>query len=215
MYISKSKTRCFRLILITMFAFVVSLTLFSCNSGKNNKQSKVQTIDDLPGAVIGVQLGTTGDIFVSDYEKEGSVVERYNKAADAVQALKLGKIDCIVIDKAPADAFVAINSDLSILDEEFAVEEYAICISKENPELREKINTAIAQMRAEGTLERIISNYIGDSTKGKYPYESPENVDRSNGTLNVATNATFEPYEYIEGGEITGIDIDIAKAILI
>ena len=196
-----------------MFAFVVSLTLFSCNSGKNNKQSKVQTIDDLPGAVIGVQLGTTGDIFVSDYEKEGSVVERYNKAADAVQALKLGKIDCIVIDKAPADAFVAINSDLSILDEEFAVEEYAICISKENPELREKINTAIAQMRAEGTLERIISNYIGDSTKGKYPYESPENVDRSNGTLNVATNATFEPYEYIEGGEITGIDIDIAKAI--
>ncbi|MDD6060532.1 MAG: ABC transporter substrate-binding protein/permease [Ruminococcus sp.] len=213
MYISKSKTRCFRLILIMMFVFVVSLTLFSCNSSKVNKQSKVQTIDDLPGAVIGVQLGTTGDIFVSDYEKEGSVIERYNKAADAVQALKLGKIDCIVIDKAPADAFVAINSDLSILDEEFAVEEYAICISKENPELREKINTAIAQMRAEGTLERIISNYIGDSTKGKYPYESPENVDRSNGTLNVATNATFEPYEYIEGGEITGIDIDIAKAI--
>ena len=70
MYISKSKTRCFRLILITMFVFVVSLTLFSCNSGKDNKQSKVQTIDDLPGAVIGVQLGTTGDIFVSDYEKE-------------------------------------------------------------------------------------------------------------------------------------------------
>lgn len=213
MHITKPRTRYFRLLIIMMFVFAVSITLFSCSTKNERSQSRVQKIDDLPGAIIGVQLGTTGDIFVSDYEKEGSVIERFNKAADAVQALKQGKIDCIVIDKAPAEAFVNINADLSILDEDFAVEEYAICISKQNPELRNKINSAIAQMKSDGTLERIISNYIGDSTKGKYPYESPENVDRSNGTLNVATNATFEPYEYIEGGEITGIDIDIAKAI--
>lgn len=213
MYKTKSRTLYFKLILIMLFSFVVSLTMFSCSSKNENNKSDIQTIDDLAGAIIGVQLGTTGDIFVSDYEKEGSVIERFNKAADAVQALKQGEIDCIVIDKAPADAFVSLNSDLSILEENFAVEEYAICISKETPELRDKINDAIAQLKENGILESIISNYIGDSTKGKTPYISPDNVDRSNGTLNVATNATFEPYEYIEGGKITGIDIDLAKAI--
>lgn len=213
MNLTKSKTWYLRWILIMLMVFMIPMTLFSCKSKKASEPSKVKTIDDLPGATIGVQLGTTGDIFVSDYEKEGSTIERYNKAADAVQALKLGKIDCVVIDKAPADAFVKINSDLSILEESFAVEEYAICISKENPELREKINAAIAQLKADGTLDSIISNYIGDDTKGKSPYISPENVDRSNGTLSIATNATFEPYEYIEKGEIIGIDIDIANAI--
>ena len=196
------------LLAITLFAFV------SCNSDdKSKSQSKVQTIDDLSGATIGVQLGTTGDIFVSDYEKEGSTIERFNKAADAVQALKLGKIDCIVIDEAPANAFVEINPELSILDEDFAVEEYAICISKKNPQLREDINSAISQLKQDGTLEKIISNYIGDSTKGQFPYIPKKDVDRSNGTLKVATNATFAPYEYMEGGEIIGIDIDLAKAI--
>lgn len=196
------------LLTITLFAFV------SCNSDdKSKSQSKVQTIDDLSGATIGVQLGTTGDIFVSDYEKEGSTIERFNKAADAVQALKLGKIDCIVIDEAPANAFVEINPELSILEEDFAVEEYAICISKKNPQLREDINSAISQLKQDGTLEKIISNYIGDSTKGQFPYIPKKDVDRSKGTLKVATNATFAPYEYIEGGEIIGIDIDLAKAI--
>jgi len=196
------------LLAITLFAFV------SCNSDdKSKSKSKVQTIDDLSGATIGVQLGTTGDIFVSDYEKEGSTIERFNKAADAVQALKLGKIDCIVIDEAPANAFVEINPELSILEEDFAVEEYAICISKKNPQLREDINSAISQLKQDGTLEKIISNYIGDSTKGQFPYIPKKDVDRSNGTLKVATNATFAPYEYMEGGEIIGIDIDLAKAI--
>jgi polar amino acid transport system substrate-binding protein len=196
------------LLTITLFAFV------SCNlDDKSKSQSKVQTIDDLSGATIGVQLGTTGDIFVSDYEKEGSTIERFNKAADAVQALKLGKIDCIVIDEAPANAFVEINPELSILEEDFAVEEYAICISKKNPQLREDINSAISQLKQDGTLEKIISNYIGDSTKGQFPYIPKKDVDRSNGTLKVATNATFAPYEYMEGGEIIGIDIDLAKAI--
>ena len=75
---------------------------------------KVACVDDLEGAKIGVQLGTTGDIYVSDYENDGSdtKVERYNKGADAVQALKVGKIDCVVIDEQPALAFVKKTKDL-------------------------------------------------------------------------------------------------------
>ena len=56
----------------------------------------ITTAEDLNGKKIGVQLGTTGDIYASDYEAEGSTIERYNKGADAIQSLKQGKVDCVM-----------------------------------------------------------------------------------------------------------------------
>ena len=168
---------------------------------------------DLAGKTIGVQLGTTGDIFASDYEEEGSTVERFNKGNDAVQALLQGKVDCVVIDEQPAQAFVANTTGLKILDDAFEEEEYAICVSKDNAELTAQINEALATLKADGTLDNIIKNYIGDDTKGQFPYESPADVDRSNGTLVMATNAYFEPYEYYSGDQIVGIDVDMAQAV--
>ena len=134
----------------------------------------VASIDDLAGARIGVQLGTTGDIYASDYEEEGSTIERYNKGADAVLALTQGKVDCVIIDSEPAKAFVAANEGLKILEEPFAEEEYAICIAKDNDELTEKINQALAELKKDGTLDSIIANYIGDDTKGQSPYVTPQ-----------------------------------------
>lgn len=173
----------------------------------------VNSLEDLPGKTIGVQLGTTGDIYASDYEAEGSTIERYNKGADAVQALKQGKIDCVIIDAQPAQAFVEKNDDLTILEEDFAIEDYAICISKDNADLKEAMNGALNELKADGTLDQIIANYIGDDTKGTCPYESPADVDYANGKLVMATNAAFEPYEFYEGEVVVGIDADIAKAI--
>ncbi|WP_099469231.1 ABC transporter substrate-binding protein/permease [Konateibacter massiliensis] len=197
-----------------MLIVMLSATFLLSGCGSNSVgKSPVSNADDLAGATIGVQLGTTGDLYVSDYESEGSTILRYTKAADAIQALKQGKVDCIVVDKAPAEAFLNNNTDLSALEDEFTQEDYAICISKENTELKEKINQAIATLNENGTIERIIQNYIGDSTKGQYPYEKDTTVERTNGTLVVATNATFEPYEYMQGEEIVGIDIDLAQAI--
>ena len=193
-------------------AAVMTLSLAACGGKKENT---VFSIDDLEGKKIGVQLGTTGDIFASDYEGDeaGTTVERFNKGADAVQSLKQGKIDCVIIDEQPAKAFVEKNDTLTILDEPFALEEYAIAISKENTELKDKINAALAEMKEDGTLESIINNYIGDDTKGKSPYESPADVDRSNGKLVMATNAAFEPYEYYSDNKVVGIDADMAQAI--
>lgn len=168
---------------------------------------------DLAGKKIGVQLGTTGDQLATEYEQnDGSTVERFNKGADAIQALKQGKIDCVVIDYNPAKAFVEKNDDLQILDEELSSEEYAMCVNKDNSELTEKINEALTQLKEDGTLDAIVSNYIGDEA-GQHPYTSPEGVDRSNGTLVMATNATFEPYEYYEDQKVVGIDPDIAQAV--
>ena len=195
---------------VSILAAGMALSMAACSSVPANT---VHSIDDLPGKTIGVQLGTTGDIAASAYEEEGSKLERYSKGNDAVQALKQGKIDCVIIDEQPAKVFVEKNSDLAILEEPFAMEEYAIAVSKDNPELTASINDALAQLKENGTLDQIMSNYIGDDTKGTCPYESPADVDRSNGTLIMATNAAFEPYEYHEGDEIVGIDPEMAQAV--
>lgn len=183
--------------------------------GENTASKEIVTIDDLKGNKIGVQIGTTGDTYASDYEKDGSgtIVERYNKGVDAVQALKLGKIDCVVIDEQPAKIFVEKNENLHLLDEEFTNEDYAICIDKGNAELKEKINGALTTLKENGTLENIIENYVGsDEIKGTKPYEKKE-IERPNGILRVATNAAFPPYESYINGVMAGLDIDVMQAI--
>ncbi|MBQ9680487.1 MAG: transporter substrate-binding domain-containing protein [Ruminococcus sp.] len=197
---------------VMMIASVAMLA--GCGDAKEaDATATVASVDDLAGATIGVQLGTTGDIFASDYEEEGSTIERFNKGADAVLALSQGKVDCVIIDSEPAKAFVASNEGLKILDEPFTEEEYAICVSKDNADLTAKINEALAELKADGTVASIINNYIGDDTKGKTPYESPEGIEYPNGELHMATNAFFEPYEYYEGDTVVGIDAEMALAI--
>lgn len=116
--------------------------------------------DDLKGKYIGVQLGTTGDIYASDYEADGSTIERYNKGFEAVQAMQQGKIDAVVIDNEPAKVFVSQNDDIKILDEALTVEEYAIAIKKGNKELLNKVNEALGELKQSGQLQAIIDKYI-------------------------------------------------------
>lgn len=127
--------------------------------------SDIASVDDLfaEGAshVVGVQTGTTGDIYTTgDIEEAGlGTVERFPKGADAVLALTQDKIDCVVIDNEPAKEFVAANEGLVILDTEYAVEEYAICFAKDS-ELTEKVNGALSELIADGTVQSIIDKYI-------------------------------------------------------
>lgn len=198
-------------ILTVVMAAAMALSMTAC--GSKAAEVSITGSADLPGKKIGVQLGTTGDELATEYEKnDGATVERYNKGADAIQALKQGKIDCVIIDGNPAKAFVEKNSDLQILAEELSSEEYAMCLNKEKADLTAKINEALQQLKGDGTLDAIIANYIGDEI-GQHPYTSPEGADRSNGTLVMATNAAFEPYEYYENQKIVGIDADIAQAV--
>jgi len=126
------------------------------------EDSEIAGPDDLKGVTVGVQLGTTGDIYVSDLEADGTTVERYNKGFEAVQALSQGKIDAVVIDGEPAKTFVSETEGLKILDEAFTVEEYAIAVKKGNTELKNKINNAITDMIQDGSWQRAIS----DNTRG-------------------------------------------------
>jgi len=124
------------------------------------EDSEIASPDDLKGVIVGVQLGTTGDIYVSDLEADGTTVERYSKGFEAVQALSQGKIDAVVIDGEPAKTFVAETEGLKILDESFTDEEYAIAVKKGNTELLEKINGALKTLKDNGTLDEIVAKYI-------------------------------------------------------
>lgn len=114
--------------------------------------------DDLTGKKIGVQLGTTGDIYAEDIED--AQVERYNKGMEAVQALMQDKIDAVVIDGEPAKVYVSENEGLKVLDEPLTEEEYAIAIAKDNEDLLEKVNTALASLKDSGKLDEIVDKYI-------------------------------------------------------
>ena len=130
---------------------------------------KVTSVDDLfaDGAsnVIGTQTGTTGFLYATwDIQDAGlGEVKSFAKTTDAVEALKNGQVDCVILDNEPAKALVAANEDagLSILDTEYAVEDYAAAISKDNTALLEAVNGALKELIADGTVQSILDKYIG------------------------------------------------------
>ena len=125
---------------------------------------KNKTKDDLNGKKIGTQQGTTGYIYASDTPENGGYGEEnvvgYDSGTVAVEALKSGKVDCVIIDNEPAKAYVAANTGLKILDTEFANEDYAICFSKKNPELQKKVNDALNELKASGEFQKVVDKYI-------------------------------------------------------
>ena len=123
------------------------------------ENSDIKTLDDLAGKKIGVQLNTTGDIYATDeFGKDN--VQQFNKATDTVLALKQGKVDAVIIDKAPAEVFVEQNEGLTLLDSSYADEDYAICIKKGNDALQDAVNQALNELIADGTVQAIIDKYI-------------------------------------------------------
>ena len=120
--------------------------------------SPVASPDDLEGKTIGVQIGTTGDIYAEDIE--GATIERYSKYFEAINALTQDKIDAVIVDREPAKVFVSENADLKLIDEEFTLEEYAIGVAKENTELLDQINASLKKLQDSGKIDEIINKYI-------------------------------------------------------
>ncbi len=123
----------------------------------NESDSKVSSKKDLEGATVGVQLGTTGDVYVTDVKD--AKVERFSKGADAVLALTQNKVDAVVIDNEPAKKFVEQNKGTKILEEPFENEDYAICLKK-GSDLTEQFNKALKELKDDGTVKKIIDKYI-------------------------------------------------------
>lgn len=119
----------------------------------------INSLDDLEGKKIGVQEATTGDIYASDDFGDDAVV-RYANGGVAVEALKSGKVDCVIIDNEPAKAYVAANEGLKILETSYADEDYAICFKKGNTEIKEAVDKALVELINEGKVKEIVEKYI-------------------------------------------------------
>lgn len=130
------------------------------------ENSEIKSVDDILAKdatyKIGVQLSTTGDIYVTDDlgDAASERVTEYQTGNDAVSALASGKVDAVVIDNEPAKSYVAATGGLKILDTEYVSEDYAICFAKNNTELKDKVNGALKELIADGTVKNIINKYI-------------------------------------------------------
>ena len=199
---------------VVVIVAAVGIALAMNNGGSSKK---IENFEDLNGATVGVVKGYTGETFARQYIEDGKLssntdVKAYTSGAFAIDALNQGHVDCVIIDDQPAKTFVAKNSGLKILDTNFAVEDYAIAVKKDNKALLDKVNGALAEIKGDGTLEKIIK-YYEDGVGEKYVRED---TDHTGGKLNMITEAYFPPYEYFNDngdGTIVGMDVDIMQAI--
>ena len=190
------------------------LMLLSCHHGGEGRK-QIHQLSDLRGAVIGVQLGTTSDVLSTELEKkgDGTRVERFTKGADAVQALRQGKIDCMMTDEAPAKAFQRVNPSLYILPQAFDESGLAICVAKGNDALLRKVNLSIKKLQASGVIDSIVYRHMVKHQAVAYQWRGSDGKSGLGKKIRFATNATFEPFEYYKAGKIVGIDVDVAHAI--
>ena len=123
------------------------------------KEGSDVTLDNLGEQLIGVQNGTTGWQFCTDDYGDDHVAA-FDNGITAVQALVNDQVDCVVIDQGPAEVFVSENPGLTILETEYAIEDYAIGVNKGNTALLDAINGALAELQEDGTIQSIIDKYI-------------------------------------------------------
>lgn len=125
--------------------------------------SQIATADDLKNKTIGCQLGTTGMFLAEDIE--GVTAQTYNRAVDAVNDLVNGRVDAVIIDKNPAEVFnTKFEGKVKIMDGAnfgFETEEYAIALPK-GSDLVGQVNQALADLKADGTFDALVAQYIGE-----------------------------------------------------
>lgn len=197
-------------IICTLAASLLALSMLA--GCANTSKVEITTKDDLATAKIAVQEGTTGDILVSEEYPEATV-SRFKSALDAGMDLSNGKVDAVVLDELPAKAIVAKNNKLTILDEALTTEEYAIAIKKGNTELVDKVNKALADMKADGTFETITNAWINED-EAALAELAAKAEPAGEETLVMGTNASFPPFETRDdAGKIVGFDVEMAKEI--
>ena len=180
----------------------------SCGSEK----VEINGVKDLAGLKIGVQAGTTGEAWVLDNVADVKL-SSFKSGIDAALDLKTGSIDCVVLDELPAQAIVEKNPDLKIVrDAEFTAnkEEYAIAVKKGNEEVLSIINKTIADLKAGNGYAELTNAFM--PTDGNITIPSIENESTS-GVIKLGTNASFPPFEYVEGTKIVGFDISMGEYI--
>lgn len=170
---------------------------------------------------FGVQSGTTGWSFMSgdaDWGFEGFKnvdVLSYDNAGLAVQDMKSGAIDYVVIDAEVGKSLAAEHPEIKVIDIALTTESYGIAVDKNQTELLAQINNVLATKQAE--VDAIFAKYanVDDNNASNWSGETipAGEYDASKNQLVVATNAAFAPFEFKVGQNFAGIDMEIAKLI--
>ena len=203
------------LILAIAMIATLALTFVACN---NNNDDNANDSSSKTSLKIGVQTGTTGQYFVDgdadwDFEGiEGYESKGYNNGGLAVTDMKNGNVSFVIIDEQPAKQLTKKIKGVKVIDVPLTVEEYAFGVDKAQSELLTSVNTILAEMKEDGTLDAIVAAYAtGDGIK---PFTSAKfDANKADKQLVVATNAAFAPFEYKEGEQFAGIDMEIAAYI--
>ena len=124
----------------------------------NKDEKGINNFDNLIGKEVGVVLGYTGDIIVS--EMANVKVQRYNATSEAIMALKSKKVQAVVLDYEPAKNYSAQNPELKLIETDSQSEEYAIAIRKEDTQLLDDINKALATLKENGTYDALLNKYF-------------------------------------------------------
>lgn len=202
------------LILAIAMIATLALTFVACNKNDeaaDNGSSKTNL-------KIGVQTGTTGQYFVDgdadwDFEGlDGYESKGYNNGGLAVTDMKNGNVSFVIIDEQPAKQLTKKIKGVKVIDVPLTVEEYAFGVDKAQNDLLASVNTILAEMKADGTLDAIVAAYA--TGEGIKPFTSAKfDASKADKQLVVATNASFAPFEYKEGEQFAGIDMEIAAYI--
>lgn len=194
-------------VLALALAALMVLSLAAC--GKK-AQVAINSVEDLNGKKIGVQAGTTGEIYVQENVTDAQLGS-YKSGMDAALDLKNGKLDVVMLDELPAKSIVAQNDDLTIIDFNLEPEEYAIAVKKGNTELLDAINATIKRMQEDGSYETLVNAFM--PAEGEAAIKIPETMETSGDVIKMGTNSAFKPFEYAEGSEIVGFDISISQNV--
>ena len=190
---------------------ILFLSVILVLTGCSKSNVVINGKSDLDGKKIGVQAGTTGELFVEE-NIPGAQVASFKSGIDAALALKNGDIDCVILDELPAEEIVKRNPSLKIIRDPYFAEnkeEYAIAVKKGNTELLAKIDETINEMKKNGEYEQLVNAFMpADGI-----IQIPENIVTNGQTVVLGTNAAFPPFEYVEGKKIVGFDITMGQKI--
>lgn len=126
--------------------------------------SPIKSVEDLKGKVVGVQRGTTGELKAQEIKEKYGIkeVKSYDDTLMAFEDLKAGRIDAVINDYPVTAYLVKKDPSFKIVTEIPTGEKYGIAVRKDSKALLKAINKALADMKKDGTYEKIYNKWFGD-----------------------------------------------------
>ena len=191
-------------IIFGILAAALLLAQTGCGNGKT--PNSVFGPQDIEGKKIGTLSSTASKKYADAF---GEAVS-FSSSDELLGALKSGSVDCVVMDASKAESIVSKKSGAKILPDPLVDNVYCFAVAKENADLTRDINAAVKKLEEAGVLAGIRGRYVNGV---EFEYTPPE-VTNPKGTLTAAVTSDFPPYSYKdEDGNLTGMDVDIARAV--